>query len=65
MADPFCFFNVGQGNSNGAGEIPAPFLLSTHILTHNTVRCSGNGMSVIAEMIGLIVKRTIVATPLG
>ena len=32
---------MGQGNSNDAGISPAPFLLSTHILTHNTAIHNG------------------------
>ena len=39
--DPQCFFDVGQDSSNGAGFSPAPFLLSTHILTHNTAIHNG------------------------
>ena len=41
MADPLCFFNVGQLNSNGAGIFPAPLFPLTHILTHNTVIHNG------------------------
>lgn len=32
---------MGQLNSKDAGNFPAPFLLSTHILTHNTVIHNG------------------------
>ena len=36
---------MGQSNGNGAGISPAPVLLSTHILTHNTAIHNGqNGM---------------------
>ena len=32
---------MGQDNRNGAGISPAPFLIVTHILTHNTVIYNG------------------------